>query len=266
MRVRNWVPAVVAGMLIATGAPAQADSSAAARAALAPTGKLRVAFFSAPIYGLKDPATGELKGPGIDVGRELAKKLGVPFEPRPYKDLAALIESAKSGEWDVGLTTIDEKRAALMDFSVPYLEVEQGYLVRAGAPIATMAEVDKAGIRVGVINKSASQKHITNQVKAATLVPVNNLGELRDALESQKVDAIAIGKPFLYSVAAKLPGSKVLDGAILVDPVAIGVVKGRDPAGLAFANGFITEAQATGLVQRAIERNKLKGVRATAAK
>ncbi|UCH53265.1 MAG: ABC transporter substrate-binding protein, partial [Pseudomonadota bacterium] len=80
MRVRSGIFAVVAGLLIFAGAGAQGASDDKARAALAPTGKLRVAFFSAPIYGVKDPATGNLKGLGIDLGSGLAKRLGVPFE------------------------------------------------------------------------------------------------------------------------------------------------------------------------------------------
>jgi len=266
MRKQTWLTAVLAALILAGCAGMPTDPDAAARAALAPTGKLRVAFFSAPIYGLKDKSTGELKGLGVDLGRQLADKLGVPFEAHPYRNLAALIESVKSGEWDIGLTTIDEKRAALMDFTRPYLEVEQGFLVRAGLPAATMADVDKAGVRVGVVKKSASALHLAKTLKATTPVELGSLADLREAIVSGKVDAIAIGKPFLYATAAKLPGSRVLDGAIIVDPVAMGVVKGRDPAGLAYANRFVDEVRAAGTVKTAIEQYKLKGVRAVAAK
>ena len=43
---------------------------------IAPTGKLRVAFVSVPIYATKDAATGELKGVAIDLGKELAHQIG----------------------------------------------------------------------------------------------------------------------------------------------------------------------------------------------
>ena len=265
MRVRNGISAVVAGLLILAGVGVQAASDEKARAALAPTGKLRIAFFSAPIYGLKDPATGNQKGLGVDLGAGLAKRLGVPFEPVPYRDLAELIASAKDGKWDVAVMTTDAKRAEKVDFSNPYLLVEQGYLVRAGASIATMADVDKAGIQVGTVNKSQSFNRLSQSLKNAKLVTVNSLAELEELLTSGKVDAIAIGKTFLYRVSAKLPGSRVLDGSILDETAAMGVVKGRDPAGLAFVNQFVEEAKAGGLVATAIERDKLKGVKVAPA-
>ena len=259
MRVRSGIFAVVAGLLIVAGAGAQGASDDKARAALAPTGKLRVAFFSAPIYGVKDPATGNLKGLGIDLGSGLAKNLGVPFEPVPYRDLAELVGSAKDGKWDVAVMTTNAKRAEVVDFSNPYLLVEQGVLVRAGSPIAKLSDVDKAGIQVGSVNKSASGIHLTKALKNAKLVLVDNLAELEELLTSGKVDAIAIGKTFLFRVSAKLPGSRVLDDSLLDEKASMGVVKGRDPAGLAYLNQFVEQAKAAGVVKTAIERDKLKG-------
>jgi len=261
MRARTWLVAVTAGLLIAGSAGMASASDEKARAALAPTGKLRVAFFSAPIYGLKDPKTGKLKGLGIDLGTGLADRLGVPFEPVPYRDLAELIASAKDGKYDVGVMTTNAKRAEVLDFSNPYLLVEQGYLVRSGVPIAGIADVDKAGIQVGSVNKSASGIHLSKTLKNAKLVLVDNLAELEALLTSGKVDAIAIGKTFLFRVSAKLPGSRVLDGSLLDETASIGVVKGRDPAGLAYVNQFVEEAKAKGVVKTAIERDKLKGVK-----
>jgi polar amino acid transport system substrate-binding protein len=54
-----------------------------------------------------------------------------------------------------------------MDFSAPYMEVEQGYLVRAGVPAATMADVDRAGIRIGVLERSGADLHLSNTLKSA---------------------------------------------------------------------------------------------------
>jgi len=261
MRVRGWISAVVAGGLILAGAGVQGASDEKARAALAPTGKLRVAFFVAPIYGVKDPATGKLKGLGVDLGTELAKRLGVPFEPVPYPDLGKLVGSAKDGKWDMAVTSVDAKRAELLDFATPHLLLEHGCLVGAGVPIAKLSDLDKSGIRIGSINKSLSGNHLSQTLKNAKLILVNSLAELEGLLTSGKVDAIAIGKPFLYKVSAKLPGSRVLDGSLVDDKSAMGVVKGRDPAGLAYVNQFIEQAKAGGLVKTAIERDKLRGVR-----
>ncbi len=54
-------------------------------------------------------------------------------------------------------------------------------------------------------------------------------------------------------LSAKLPGSRVLDGAYLNSYVAIAVPKGK-PAALAYASAFVDAAIASGSVRRALDR------------
>ena len=163
MRLRDWFCAGVVGLLIGGCAGIRIGATAETKAALAPTGKLRVAFLSAPLYATKDPATGELKGVAVDLGKELSLQVGVPFEPVGYAAVPALIAGAKAGEWDVALMGINAERATAMDFSAPYMEVEQGYLVRAGVPIATALDVDKSGIRIGVLEKAGADIYLSER-------------------------------------------------------------------------------------------------------
>lgn len=230
-----------------------------ARQALAPTGALRVAFLVAPLYATKDPASGELKGMAVDLGRELAKRAGVPFAPVGYSSPAEVIRGAHSGEWDVALMGINAERSAAVDFSAPYMEVEQGYLVRAGVPIANASEVDSAGTRIGVIDKSGADLHLSGNLKNATLVR-GNLADLFAQMTSGKLDVVAATKAALHSAAAKQPGARVLDGRILVEPIGMGVPKGRDAAAARYVGQFVEEAKAQGMVKAAIERAGLRGV------
>ena len=262
MRTIHWLMAAVLAIALTGCAGMQGGPSPESKAALAPTGKLRVAFPSAAIYGMKDSATGEVKGMAVDLGRELARRLNVPFEPVLYAAPPALVSGAKSGEWDVAFLGIDPARAVVMDFSAPYMELEQGYLVRPGSSIATAADVDKPGVRIGVAEKSGGDLHLSRTLKNATLVRVKSFAELYALLGSTtvSVDAIVTGKPGLYAAAAKAPGSRVLDGRIFVEPVAIGVPKGRPAAAAVYVDKFVEEAKAEGLVKTAIERAGLRGV------
>ena len=259
MRIRGWLSAGVLGLFIGGCAGMETAAPPETKAALVPTGKLRVAFLSAPLYAIKDPATGELKGVAVDLGKELARRVGVPFDPVVYAGVSALIGGAKSGEWDVVLIAINAERAAAMDFSAPYMELEQGYLVRAGVSIATPSDVDQPGIRVGVLESAVADAHLSRTLKNATLVRTKSVAELFAILESGKADVIATGKPGLFAVAAKQPGSRVLDGRILVEPIGMGVPKGRNAAA-AYVGKFVEEAKAEGLVKSAIERAGLRGV------
>jgi len=160
----------------------------------------------------------------------------------------------------VALMGVSAERAAAVDFSAPYMEVEQGYLVRAGAPITTAAGIDRSGVRIGVLEKSGADMLLSTTLKNATLVRVKSLGDLEALLKSGDADAVAATKAFLFGRVASQPGARVLDGSILVEPVAMAVPKGRDPAAASAVAGFVEEAKRSGLVKSAIDKAGLMGV------
>ena len=53
---------------------------------------------------------------------------------------------------------------------------------------------------------------------------------------------------------------RVLDGRLLVEPIGMGVPKGRDAIAAAYVGKFVEEAKAAGLVKSAIDRAGLRGV------
>lgn len=260
MRIRDWLSAGVVGLFIGGCAGMQTGVNPETRAALAPTGKLRVAFLLVPLYATKDPATGELKGIAPDLGRQLAQRLGAPFDPVIYSNPPALVGGAKSGQWDVALFGISAERAAAMDFSAPFMEVEQGYLVRAGVPITTASEVDKVGVRVVVLEKAGADVILSQTLKNATIIRVKSQPESAALLDAGTADVYAATKTALFAVAASRPGSRMLKGRFLVEPSGMAVPKGRDTAAAAYVGRFVEEAKAAGLVKSAIDRAGLRGV------
>ncbi|MCP2500411.1 MAG: hypothetical protein NCA08_02420 [Deltaproteobacteria bacterium] len=79
-------------------------------------------------------------------------------------------------------------------------------------------------------------------------------------MDDGKADVIAATKAALFTEAGSRPGSRVLDGRILVEPIGMGVPKGRNAAAALYVEKFVEEAKAAGLVKSAIERAKLRGV------
>src|SRR5712691_7455080 len=141
--------ALTLGFLLAACASTTLKPSAEARNSLAPTGKLRVGLIlSNPVLVTKDPGTGELRGVTVDLGRSLAASLGAQFEPISYTNPAALTQSFGKNEWDIAFIGLDPTRAAVVDFSQPYMEVENSYLVPANSRIRTIADADQPGIRI----------------------------------------------------------------------------------------------------------------------
>ena len=260
MRVTHWLPPAILAFLLSACASTHTVAPAEARQTLAPTGQLRVAFISGPLYASKDATTGDLKGVAADLGKELARRVGVPFQPVVYANPAAIITGARSGEWDVALMGINAERAATVDFTAPYMQVEQGYLVRAGVPVAAVSEVDKAGIRVGVIENAGADGFLSGRLKNATLVRAKTVADLYALVDSGGADVIAATKTGLFAEAQKRPGSRVLDGHILVEPIGMAVPKGRKAAAAAYVGRFVEDAKAAGLVQSAISGAGLRGV------
>jgi polar amino acid transport system substrate-binding protein len=258
MRAIGWF--IAAFSMAASGCASLQPTGEQARQALAPGGQMRVAFLAGPLYAMKDANTGEFRGVAIDLGQSLAARYGLAMQPVVYPNPAAILSGAKSGEWDVALMGVSAERAAAVDFSAPYMEVEQGYLVRAGVPITTAAEIDRSGLRVGVLEKAGADVLLSAKLKNATLVRVKSMADLETLLKSGNADAIAATKAFLFGRVASQPGAKVLDGSILVEPIAMAVPKGREPAAASAVADFVEEAKRSGLVKAAIEKAGLLGV------
>jgi polar amino acid transport system substrate-binding protein len=251
---------VLIGFLLTGCAGINTAPTPEARQALAPTGKLRVALQLAnPLNVVKDSASGEMTGVGFDLGNELARRMGVPFEPVLYPSVGALLDSGKSGTWDVAFVGFSPARAKEWDFTELHVEVEFGYLVPAGSTISTMGDVDRPGIRIALQEKSGPDAFFSRTLKNIVAVRApSNPGAL-EALKSGKADVMGSIKPVLFEMSKQLPGSRVLDGRPGIDPHAMVMPKGRD-TGMAYARRFIEDAKSQGLVKAAIERAGLRGV------
>jgi polar amino acid transport system substrate-binding protein len=200
---------------------------------------------------------------GYDLGKELATRVGVPFEPVVFAKNAEVLDAVKSGRVDVAFTNASAARAKDMDFTEPLLEIELGYLVPPGSPIAALADVDRTGIRVGVTEKSSSDATLSRELGNAVVVRAPTVKAGVEMLSLGKVDAYGTNKPTLYEMADELPGSRVLEGRWGVERMAIAIPKGRERA-LVFVRRFAREAISAGLVQTAVLRAGLRGTVANA--
>jgi polar amino acid transport system substrate-binding protein len=240
-----------------------AQVSPEVRSQLAPSGTLRVGLnMSNFLLTATDAATGKPKGLAADLGHELGRRLGVPVELVPYPNPGALGDAAKSGAWDVGFLGAEPQRAKEIDFTAAYVEIEATYLVPAGSPIKTIAEVDRPGVRIAISDRSAYDLYLTRELKHAQLVR-----ERGDAIFtrflSDKLDAMAGLRPGLMKDQAKAPGSRILDGNFTAVQQAAGTPKGR-PAGAKYLKEFIEDVKASGLVARTIEKHNVRGLNVAA--
>ncbi|MGJ4943684.1 ABC transporter substrate-binding protein [Bradyrhizobium sp. HKCCYLS1011] len=245
-------------LLISALVPVQAGGDDPAHI-LVPTGKLRAALYpGTPTSILPDPG-GQPRGVGYEIGKALADKLHVPYEPVVYAKNAEVLEAVKTGAADVAFTNASPARAKLMDFAPVYLRIELGYLVPDGSGLKEVGEIDAAGRKVGVTTGSSSDAELSRDLKNATVVRIPTIKDAIEQLSAHQIDAFATNKATLFEMAEKLPGSRVLDGRWGEERHAIAIPKGRD-AGLDFLRDFTADITSSGLVGAAAARAGLKGV------
>jgi polar amino acid transport system substrate-binding protein len=259
-RLTPHVTVAIATLFLLGASPTMSSVSPAIRSDFAPTGTMRVGINHGNlVLAQKNATTGEVKGVAVDMAHELGRRLGVPVELVQYTSAGQMTDALAAGAWDVAFLAREPGRAGEIGFTAPHLLIEGTYLVPAGAAYARVPEVDRAGVRIAVSEKSAYDHFLTRNIKHATLVRGAGNSAGLGLLQAGKADVIAGVRQLLLMDQVKLPGSKVLDDRFMVIEQAMGMPRGRD-AGLQYAKEFIEDVKASGFVARSLEKSGVRGV------
>jgi polar amino acid transport system substrate-binding protein len=227
---------------------------------LAPSGRLRIGLnYQNFLLVLGDGPDGEPRGIAPDLARELARRVGLPVEYVKFDAAGKLFDAVKAAACDVGFLGAEPQRADEIAFTAPYLEIPVTFLVPAGSPIRSLADVDREGVRISVSERSAYDLYLTRTLKKAELVRAKGIPASYDLFVAQKLDALGGLKPKLVEEQARLPGSRVLEGQITGVQQAIATPKGRDAAAK-YLREFAEDVKRSGFVARTIEKHGVQGV------
>ncbi len=244
---------------IAAAASSRAQSSAGPTVAdIRSSGRVRIGIGLVPTFATKDAETGELRGIAIELGRALAERLGVELVPVTYPSPANLLDALRAGAFDIAFLGIDPVREKVMDFSVPYLQVDSTLLAAPGLDRPTVEDLDRPGVRIAATRNSIEDFALTRLLRAAEIVRVDSSLAGLAALTSGDVSAVAVPRPVAIVFSERVPGSRVLDDRYAVALHALAVPKGSSDL-LRSIDEFMIEAKRSGLVERAIERAGLRG-------
>ena len=228
---------------------------------LAPNGKLRIGLnYSNFLIVSGDGPDGSPRGIAPDLGRELARRAGLPFEFVKFDAAGKLFDAVKAAHCDVGFLGAEPQRAAEVEFSPAYLELPVTFLVPPGSPIKAIAEIDRDGVRVSVSERSAYDLFLSRTLKKAKLVRSAGIPASYDTFVREKLEALAGLKPRLVEEHARLAGSRILDGEVTSVQQAMGAPKGR-AAAARYLREFAEDVKRSGFVARAIAQHQVKGVR-----
>ena len=182
-----------AAMIFALAGTASAQQAPPADAVkeLAPTGKLRAAINVGNVVLAQRDENGGVRGPSVDLARELARRLAVPIDLHVYDAAGKVTDAAKTGEWDVAFVAIEPARAEGIGFTSPYVIIEGTYLVGTDSPLKSIADVDHDGVRIAVGKGSAYDLFLTRTLQHAALVRYPTSPLALDGFLADKLDAAA---------------------------------------------------------------------------
>lgn len=259
MRVR---PPLLAALFAATltACSTVPTTPAVPVAELAPTGKFRVAINYGNVVLAKRNAAGEPEGVVIDLAREAAKRASLPLEFVLFASPAQAFEGLKVGKADAAFLAADPARAADVDFTTPYVQIQAAYLVRTDSPLRNVEEVDRPGTRISVSLNAGYDLYLTRTLKAATLVRQPVGVDVVDAVMENKADVAAGLRQAMLQEQRKRTGVRLLDGDFMLIDHAMAVPRGR-AAAQAWLTRFVEDMKRSGFVADSLVRHGSEGAR-----
>lgn len=255
MKHRRSALLAIATLAVAWHAPAQTP------ALLAPTGTLRVTFLKDNAVQGKVDAAGTVTGPVADITRELARRLGVPFQITPAAGVRAVLDSVKMHTADLGFLAFDATRASEVDYTQNYELAYNSYLVRSDSPLQKIADGDRPGMRIAARKGDSGELYLSRTLKQAQVkaIPGLDVADAQKMLAASEIDAFATNRERLVAESAPFPNVRVLPDNFFAVEQALVVAKGnRDQ--LAYLNRLIDDLRSNGFLQAAIDRAHLHGV------
>jgi putative glutamine transport system substrate-binding protein len=199
------------------------------------------------LFGLKDPATNEVKGFDIDIAKGLAKELLGDENKIELKEVNSKtrIPMLDKGDIDVivATMTITEERKKQVNFSDVYFKAGQSLLVKKGSDIKSVE--DLKGKKVLTAKGSTSAKNIREKAPGAEVLEFDNYAEAFTALKAGKGDALTTDNSILIGMSQQDPNYVLTGGLFTDEPYGIASKKGDDGMTKAI-NDYLKKIQENG--------------------
>ena len=119
-------------LAVTTQTAGEASAQTAVDAEIAPTGKLRYGMNAANAALSTRAADGQVSGISVDLGRFIAERLGVAFEPVVYATTGDFTRSFDKGEWDITVVGTSPGAKGKFSFTPDILLVDYVFLAAPG--------------------------------------------------------------------------------------------------------------------------------------
>jgi len=226
---------------------------------LAPTGVLRAGInLSNFLLVSGTTADGSPQGISPDIANLVASTLGLPCELICFDRPGKLADAVNQDIWDIGNIAFEAERAQTLDFSHPYVVIEANFLVRHDDDFLTNDDVDRAGTKIAVSERSAYDLWLTDHFSQAQIIRASSIQAAHDLFFEEKVDVLASLKPKLLEDLANHSGLRMIDPPFTAVKQSIGVAKGKAES-IAFINALIAQSIESGWIAAQLEIHGMTG-------
>ncbi|MCM3628223.1 glutamate ABC transporter substrate-binding protein [Paenibacillus glycanilyticus] len=243
MKKRSWMTFGIAMTLLATillsgcgsneggnNNGANGSEEASVLGDIKKRGKLVVGVkYDTKLFGLKDPASGNVEGFDVDIAKALAKEILGDETKIELKEVTSKTRIPMLNNNDIDMIiatmTITEERKKEVDFSDVYFKAGQSLLVKKGSPIKSIDDIKK-GTKVLAVKGSTSVDNIKAKVPDAAILEFDNYQDAFSALKAGQGDTLTTDNAILYGMAVQDPGYEVVGEPFTDEPYGIAIKKG----------------------------------------
>jgi polar amino acid transport system substrate-binding protein len=218
---------------------------------LAPTGVLRASInLGNPVLvqGLPESPTGIT----VDIAREVASKLNVPVEFTCFDAARKSYEAMQANRADLCFLAVEPAREAGLAFTAPYVVIEGVFVVPQGSPLVTLADVDTAGVRIGVNSGSAYDLFLSRTLQHASIVRAED--GVQEFISRGLEAAAGVRQPMAEFVSTH-PGVRLIDTRFMQIQQAVATQKTRRPEAIQFLRDIVETLKASGFIADALRRS-----------
>lgn len=220
---------------------------------LAPNGVLRASInLGNPVLAQGTPEAPF--GVTVDIAREIGARLDLPVELLCFDAARKSYEAMAAGRADVCFLAVEPAREAAVAFTAPYVVIEGVYAVPVESPFTTAAEVDRAGVRIGVKRGSAYDLFLSRTLQYADVVRGADGDDGVDAFRAQGLEAAAGIRQPMAEFVAEHPEYRLVEGRFMEIGQAVGTTRSRRPETVRFLRELVEELKADGFVADALRR------------
>jgi polar amino acid transport system substrate-binding protein len=148
-----------------------------------------------PVKGFVELPIDDPKGFEVDLGDAIAKELGVPKVQWKNTPFAGLFSPApKDFDMAINEITITPERSKVVDFSVPYFDANQGFLIKKGGPGEGVTDVaGMKDLQFGFQATTTGGDYIQDTIKPDKQPrEFTTLGAATQALANGQIDAFVM--------------------------------------------------------------------------